>query len=109
MADVFKALADPTRRELLLRVTEEPQPINALAEQFSMSRPAVSKHLRILESAKLLRFEAGGDGRQRIAYAQLEATEELRTYLGQLAEFWQQKLDGLDAYLTDSDADKPSI
>ena len=100
MSDVFKALADPTRRAILLRVAETPQAVNALAEQFQMTRPAVSKHIRTLERAGLLRLEAGrDDGRQRICYAQLEAAQELRTYLEQLAAFWDGKLDGLGEYL----------
>ena len=93
--DVFAALADPTRRALLTRVAERPRPVGELAEGFAMSRPAISKHLRVLAEAGLVELRAGEhDARQRVAYAQLEALAEVERYLTGLRTFWS---DGLDA------------
>ena len=101
MSDVFKALADPTRREILLIIAEEHKSINALAERFSMSRTAVAKHIKILEASKLTRIEQDKhDGRQRNCFAQLEALEEVNDYLKKLEGFWNDKLDGLSGYLS---------
>ncbi len=100
MADVFKALADPTRREILLLLSQETRSINDLAERFQMSRPAVSKHVKLLESAGLLRAERGKtDGRSRQCSIRLEALREVEVYLGQLEKFWGQRLDKLGDYL----------
>lgn len=96
MADVFKALADPTRRQILLLLCQAPHSVNALAEHFDMSRPAVSKHLKVLSNNQLVQFQTHPqDGRQRHCYAHLEALEEVRVYLEELEGFWQGKLDAL--------------
>ena len=103
MNDVFKALADPTRREIMLMLVEKPAPINDIAEKFSMSRPAVSKHIRILRDNDLLRIEASAeDGRQRYCHAQLAALKEVEAYLQQLESFWQSKMDSLGNYLKEN-------
>lgn len=100
MSDVFKALADPTRREILLMLTQQPTPVNAIAEKFNMSRPAVSKHIKLLESSGLVRIQPGEeDGRQRYCYAQLMALKEVEEYLQQLEKFWTTKLNHLGEYL----------
>ena len=100
MSDVFKALADPTRREILLMLVQQEASVNTIAEKFSMSRPAVSKHIKILEEGGLLQIRAGTeDGRQRYCYAQLAALKEMEDYLQQLETFWATKLDRLGEYL----------
>jgi DNA-binding transcriptional ArsR family regulator len=62
----FHAVADPTRRAILDRLRRGDAPVAELAAGFAMSRPAVSKHLRILRQARLVRERRGGDGRQRV-------------------------------------------
>lgn len=100
MPDIFKALADPTRREILLMLAEEPNSINNIASAFNMTRPAVSKHIRILQASALVGVETDGtDGRQRNCYAQLEALKEVDTYLKLLEAHWKKKLTGLGHYL----------
>lgn len=100
MSDVFKAIADPTRREILLMLAEHPENVNTISDKFNMSRPAVSKHIRILTDSNLIKIEPDSvDGRQRNCYAQLEALQEINDYLQQLEEFWQEKLDGLGDFL----------
>ena len=101
MNDVFKALADPTRREILLMLANETASIGHVVEKFEMSRPAVAKHLKILQNANLLGIEADDeDGRQRNCYIQLEALNEVEEYIAKLEAFWKQRLDGLGTYLS---------
>jgi DNA-binding transcriptional ArsR family regulator len=100
MKDVFKAIADPTRREILLMISHEPTNINTIADKFNMTRPAVSKHLRILEDSGLLLIQSSDlDGRQRNCYAQLEALKEVEDFVNQLDRFWNSKLNKLGTYL----------
>lgn len=106
MSDIFKAIADPTRRAILLKVAEKATNINALAGDFNMSRPAVSKHIKVLQESDLLRIESDAvDGRQRNCYAQLEALSEVNDYLSKLEQFWDKKLDGLDNFLKNTNDD----
>jgi DNA-binding transcriptional ArsR family regulator len=100
MKDVFKAIADPTRRQILLMVSSEPTNVNTIAEKFNMTRPAVSKHLKVLEDNGLLVIQNSDiDGRQRNCYAQLEALKEIETFIRQLEKFWSSKLNNLGSYL----------
>ncbi|MBD81441.1 MAG: transcriptional regulator [Crocinitomicaceae bacterium] len=100
MGDVFKAIADPTRREILLMLVEEQSSIGQIAENFNMSRPAIAKHVKVLQNANLLNIEPDrADGRQRNCVVQLEALKEVGDYLTRVEKFWQKKLNGLEAYL----------
>lgn len=104
MSDIFKAIADPTRRQILLSLAQKPENINTISEKFDMSRPAVSKHIKILNESKLVRIEKDEtDSRQRNCFAQLEALYEVNQFLEQLETFWKAKLSGLDAYLSKED------
>ncbi len=101
MGDVFKAIADPTRREILLMLAEEPSSIGKIAENFNVSRPAIAKHVKILQNANLLTIKYDqADGRQRNCFAQLEALTEVQDYLAEVERFWQAKFDGLETYLS---------
>lgn len=100
MSDVFKAIADPTRRQILMSLAKRPENVNAISEKFDMSRPAVSKHIKILTESNLVRVETDSvDTRQRNCYAELEALQEVSEYLKRLEEFWNKKLDGLELFL----------
>ncbi len=100
MSDVFKAIADSTRRAILLMLVENPENINSIADKFKMSRPAVSKHIKILAENNLVKIESDNtDGRQKNCYIQLEALKEVNDYLYKLEEYWTNKLDGLDTFL----------
>jgi len=101
MSDVFKAIADPTRREILLMLMEDANNIGQIAENFEMTRPAIAKHIKILQNAKLIAIEADHtDSRQRNCYVQLEALSEVQDYLALLEKFWKAKLKGLGTYLS---------
>ena len=93
----FSALADPTRRAILARLSQGEAKVTELAEPFDMSLPAVSKHLTVLERAGLLVRERDGRVRRcRIEAAPLqEASDWIETY----RVFWENQLDSLARYL----------
>tara|TARA_R110002072_G_scaffold143053_15_gene289006 strand:- start:523 stop:843 length:321 start_codon:yes stop_codon:yes gene_type:complete len=100
MADVFKAIADQTRREILLMLIKDSSNIGDIAENFKMTRPAVAKHIKILQKANLVRVIPDTlDSRQRNCYAQLEALKEVEEYLTKLEMYWKTKLNGLGEFL----------
>lgn len=100
MSDVFKAISDPTRREILVMLVQNPCSINSIAEKFDMSRPAISKHIKVLTESSLVKIEVdGSDARQRNCRIQLEALQEVDIYLSKLQEFWEHRLDELDTFL----------
>ncbi len=87
---VFSALADPTRRAILANLQREAAPVHVLAAEFSISRPAVSKHLAVLREAGLVR--EARRGRENHYALDREAMEAARAWL---AMFWRQRLAGL--------------
>ena len=95
--DVFRALADPTRRAMLRSLAGGDRNIRALAEPFAMSFAAASKHVKVLEGAGLVRRRVEGRSHVcRLQAAPLAAAEEwLRFY----EQFWNQRLDALEALL----------
>jgi DNA-binding transcriptional ArsR family regulator len=106
LSQVFAALADPTRRAILARLKRGPATVGELGEPFSMTGPAVSKHLRVLERAGLV-------SRSRIAQsrpATLEAAplEQVAEWAEEFRQFWDQRFDRLDDYLTTMTDDEDS-
>jgi DNA-binding transcriptional ArsR family regulator len=98
-ADVFRAIADPTRRAILDRLRAGPVPVNTLAADFDSSRPAISKHLRVLRNARLVAEERAGRERiYRLLPAQLQ---QVSGWIEGYRAFWQLNLDGLKRYLED--------
>ncbi|WP_183561197.1 ArsR/SmtB family transcription factor [Mucilaginibacter sp. SP1R1] len=95
--DIFKAIADPTRREIINLIAHESMNLNAVADKFNMSRPAVSKHIKILTECGLLVIKQ--QGRERFCKADLRQLKEVTDWAGQYRRFWTKKLDALDAFL----------
>lgn len=94
---VFSALADPTRRAILMRLAKGDATVNELTAPFSMSQPAISRHLKVLEEAGLISRRRQGTAR----YSHLEA-EPLRQATAWLAgyrEFWEESYDRLGELL----------
>jgi DNA-binding transcriptional ArsR family regulator len=87
-ADPFRAVADPTRRAVLEYLLGRPHCVNELAEHFDVSRPAISKHLRILKDARVVRERR--EGRNRIYELNPAGLNALREYFDR---FWAQALD----------------
>jgi DNA-binding transcriptional ArsR family regulator len=99
---VFGALADPTRRAILARLSRGDAPVCELAEPFDVSLPAISKHLRVLERAGLLTQDKQG----RVRRCHLEATpmKAAADWIGRYRIFWTQQLDSLAQYLEETTA-----
>ena len=89
--DVFRAVADPTRRAILDRLRTGSAPVNSLASDFDVSRPAISKHLRILREAELVTETR--DGRERLYQLRPRPLREVASWLESYRVFW---LDGLN-------------
>ncbi len=97
--DVFQAVADPTRREIIGLVSHQSLNVNELADNFDMSRPAVSKHVRILRECGLVQIEKRG--RERFCHADLEKLGEIALWVHQYRRFWNRSLDKLEEILRD--------
>jgi len=95
--DVFRAIADPTRRAILDRLRAGPTPVNALAADFHQTRPAISKHLRVLRQARLV-SEARA-GRQRLYQLQPRPLQQVAGWVEGYRAFWLNSLNTLKRYL----------
>jgi len=95
--DVFSALADTTRRRILVRLAEGPATITELAAPFEMTLPAVSKHLRVLERAGLMRRER--DGWYHHCHLETEPLESAVAFLARYRPFWEGTLDALERHV----------
>ena len=94
---IFRAIADPTRREILSLLRARQQSVSEIAHNFSMSRPAISKHLRLLRSAGLVVSRRKG----RISRCSLNANplRAIDAWLRDYQTFWAQNLQGLKSYV----------
>ena len=107
--DVFQAIADPTRREIINMIAHQTLNLNAVAEKFHQSRPAISKHIKILTECGLITITQRG--RERHCEAKLQKLNEVSDWVEQYKKFWETKLDALEVYLKDIQAkgDSPSL
>lgn len=96
-SDVFRAIADPTRRAILDRLRRGSAPVNVLAAEFSQSRPAISKHLRVLRVAEIVREDRVG--RERLYRLQPERLHDVASWIEEYATFWQRSLGNLKRHL----------
>jgi DNA-binding transcriptional ArsR family regulator len=97
LSATFAALADPTRRAILARLSLGELSVGELAQPFAMSGPAVTKHLKVLERAGLI--SRGRSAQQRPAKLEAEALRAVDAWLGEYRRFWEARFDDLDAYL----------
>ena len=102
--DVFQAIADPTRRAILGVLALQSLTLNAVAQNFEISRPAISKHVKILEECGLITIKQ--QGRERYCEAKLDKLNEVSEWVEQYSKFWETKLDALDKYLMGIQKDK---
>jgi DNA-binding transcriptional ArsR family regulator len=96
--DVFQAIADPTRREIISLLASEQLNLNAIADKFEISRPAISKHIKILMECGLLTIKQ--EGRERYCKADYKKLNEVATWVEQYRYFWNNKMDALDKFLS---------
>ncbi len=97
--DAFLALADPTRRRIIESLADGESAFGDLADQFDMSRPAVSQHLKVLREAGLVRVRK--DAQRRIYRLNAEGLDELGEWLESVRRFWGARLDDLERALED--------
>lgn len=88
--DVFVAIADPTRRQILRMLAQHPWPVKQMAAKFPISRPAISRHLRVLRNAGLI--EETAQGRQNYYHLNAERLKEVQEWVSYFDAFWQDKL-----------------
>ncbi len=95
--DVFQAIADPTRREIINLIAHQRLNLTAVADNFEVSRPAISKHIKILTECGLIFIEQ--QGRERFCTADLDQLNEVSAWIDQFKVFWANKLDALEGFL----------
>ena len=97
--DVFHAIADPNRRAIIGLLANQKLTVNAVAEHFPISRPAVSRHIKILKECGLIVVRR--QGRERYCEARLDRLNEVAEWVEQSRKEWNQRLDRLDEYLSE--------
>ncbi|RBL92867.1 ArsR/SmtB family transcription factor [Chitinophaga flava] len=98
-SDVFQAISDPSRRQILKLLFKNSLTINALADNFDVSRPAVSKHIKILEGAGFISIQ--NIGRERYCSLKKDGFNELQDWIDFYDTFWETKLHNLVSLLED--------
>jgi DNA-binding transcriptional ArsR family regulator len=98
LSATLHALADPTRRAILARLAMGETAVGELAQPFDMTLPAISKHLKVLERAGLI--ARGREAQRRPCRLEAEPLREVLEWVADYREFWDQRLDRLEAYLT---------
>ncbi|VFU09871.1 Transcriptional regulator, ArsR family [Methylocella tundrae] len=105
LSATLSALADPTRRAILARLAQGEASVNELAAPFSISQPAISKHLKVLERAGLI--SRGREAQWRPCRLEAAPMQELAGWLETYRRFWEGSFDRLDAYLKDLQKGNP--
>lgn len=104
--DVFQAIADPTRREIIHLISSGPKNLNTIAGHFDISRPAISQQIKILTECGLVTIRQ--EGRERFCEARLDPLVEVSEWVEQYRVFWTGKLDALERFLKTSSPSKPT-
>lgn len=99
--DVFQAIADPTRREIINLLAYNTMNLSAVAENFDVSRPAISKHMKILTECGLVTVVR--KGRESYCQVRLEKLKEVAAWVDKYRAFWTKRLDALEAALNRED------
>lgn len=107
LSRTFSALADPTRRAILSRLSSGPASVSELAAPFSMSLPAVSKHLKVLELAGLV--ARGKEAQWRPCAIKAAPLKEAADWMEPYRRLWEQRFDQLDAYLKELQASERAM
>jgi DNA-binding transcriptional ArsR family regulator len=95
--DVFQVIADPSRRQILQLLTKDSYNINSISENFEMSRPAVSKHIKILQHAGFVSIQE--IGRERYCMLNQEGFNEIRNWIDHFDKFWNSNFKKLETIL----------
>lgn len=103
--DVFQAIADPTRREIINLLAYQNLNLNAVADKFDISRPAVSKHIKILAECGLIVISQ--QGRERYCSPNIVKLKEVADWVSRYEDFWNKKLDALGEFLAKEKKQSP--
>ena len=95
--DVFQAIADPTRRDILALLSHQTLNLNSIADHFDSSRPTISEHIKVLTECGLLLVKK--QGRERYCQARLEKLSEVTSWVEECRKYWNQTLDSMENYL----------
>lgn len=95
--DVFQAIADPTRREIISLVASKPRNLNSIAENFDISRPAISQHIKILVECGLI--DITQNGRERYCEIKMDKLDEVSEWVEKYKKIWESRLDSLERFL----------
>jgi DNA-binding transcriptional ArsR family regulator len=102
--DVFSALANPVRREILMRLRQGPRAASDLAHGFDIGRPAVSEHLQVLRKAQLVREEPRG--RERYYHLDLRPLSEVEDWIAAFSRYWKARMNALETLLDEEQKKK---
>jgi DNA-binding transcriptional ArsR family regulator len=95
--DVFQAIADPTRRDIINLIAFKPMNLNTIADNFDVSRPAISQHIKILTECGLIAIKK--QGRERYCEPRLKQLNEVAQWVERYRKVWEEKFDTLDNLL----------
>jgi len=95
--DVFQAIADPTRREIINLLSKQPMNLNSITDHFDITRPAISNHIRILSECGIIAVEQVG--RERYCRIQPKNLKEVADWIGQYDQLWETRINSFEKYL----------
>lgn len=95
--DVFQAIADPTRREIIHLISRESLNLNAIADHFDSARPTISQHIKILTECGLIIIKK--QGRERFCEAKLDKLQEVSSWVAQYSKAWNETIDAMENFL----------
>jgi DNA-binding transcriptional ArsR family regulator len=104
--DIFQAIADPTRREIINLIAYNPLNLNSIADNFPVSRPAISKHIKILTECGLVTIKQ--EGREHYCSMNFKQFKEVSDWIDQYRVFWTEKLDALGKFLENEEKNQSS-
>jgi DNA-binding transcriptional ArsR family regulator len=104
--DAFHAISDPTRRDILGMLATKPLNLNAVADHFDISRPAISRHIKVLTECGLVVIRQ--QGRERYCEVKLQKLREVSDWIDQYKKFWNQQFTSLGKYLDKVQSNKKS-
>ena len=98
--DVFQAIADPTRRAIIVLLSEKPMHLNGIASQFEVSRPAISQHIKLLQDCGLIAIHQ--KGRERYCQIMPDQLKEVSDWVQTFKKLWDKRLDKLEQFLKET-------
>lgn len=98
--DVFQAIADPTRRMIILKLSHGPLNITQISEDFGISKQAIAKHIKILNQCGVVSMSQ--KGREQVCEAQLDQLDEVTDWVTESRKLWKQRFQKLDKFLKEA-------